>query len=198
MSVNENKQLHDYSDEEHYSRSKAIITALLKWLQCEFFGLFIFLSLFALRAVIGKGANVLFGILGILTYGMVVVDFGSKEGKKAYIKNTIRGDNVKRGFGFVLGLINIIPPMISLLFLGLSYSGVIPSVLFPFKMLNIGLWGIIDLFVDKFDITTIKPALFAVFSAVQLLFAAATGISFAIGHANEDIVTKIVYKENNG
>ena len=37
----------DYSAEERYDRRRAKITALLKWLECEFFGLFIFLSLMA-------------------------------------------------------------------------------------------------------------------------------------------------------
>ena len=72
----------DYSEDERYDRRGAVIKALLKWLECEFFGLFIFLSLLALTLVLKTAGYVVFGALGLLTYAMILVDFGLKEGSE--------------------------------------------------------------------------------------------------------------------
>ena len=185
---------HDYSDEVRYGRGRALLFALLKWLECEFFGVFIFLSLLALRVVLGRAGDIIFGLLGFITYIMVMADFGFKEGIKAHIKNSVRGDNVKCGFGAVLGVVSVLPPLMSLAVLGLSYAGTIGSAVLPFKVLNAGLWGVINLFVSDMDITHLSPVVFAVYPVMQLILAGVTAKAFSVGFNNDDLQTRIVYK----
>lgn len=201
MSVNDSKETaakkpSDYSDEERYGRARALLFALLKWLECEFFGVFIFLSLLALRVVMGRAGDVIFGVLGFITYIMVMADFGFKEGCKARIKNDVRGDNVKRGFGVLLGAVSIVPPLLTLGVLGLSYAGAVPSAVLPFKALNSGLWGIINLFVGDMEIAHLHPAVFAVYPALQLILAAVTAGAFSVGFNNEDLETRLMYRKS--
>ncbi len=192
--MSEIKQVSDYSEEERYNRRKSLLTALLKWLECEFFGIFIFLSVLALRVVLKTAADIIFGLMGLATYILVMADFGFKEGRKAQIKNSVRGDNVKRGFGAVLGLVSVLPALATLGVLGLSYSGAVGSFLPLFKLLNAGLWGLINLFAPDMDITHLSPALFAVFPAIQLILVIVTAAAFGIGHDNDDLQTRIMYK----
>lgn len=186
----------DYSDEARYDRGRALVTALLRWLECELFGLFIFLSLLAMRVMLGQTADIILGLLGLVTYVMVMADFGIKEGGKAHTKNIVRGDNVGRGFGLLLGLVSIVPPLLSLGLLGLSYSGAVGNILPVFKALNLGLWGIINLFVPDMDITHVPAALFAVYPAIQLLLAGVAAWTFGIGLSGDDLQTRIMYKKS--
>ena len=186
----------DYSDEIRYGKTRGLLFALLKWLECEFFGVFIFLSLLALRVVMGRVGDIIFGLLGFITYIMVMADFGHKEGCKARIKNDVRGDNVKRGFGVLLGAVSIVPPLISLGILGLSYAGAIPSAVLPFKVMNAGLWGFINLFVSDMEISHLHPAVFAVYPALQLILAAVTAWAFSVGFSNEDLATRLMYRKS--
>ena len=187
----------DYSADSRYDRRGAIIKALLKWLECEFFGLFIFLSVLAMRVVMKSAADIIFGLLGFTLYILVMADFGFKEGKKAQIKNSVRGDNVGRGFGVLLGLVSVIPALATLGVLGLSYSGAISPVMPLFKILNAGLWGLINLFCPDMDITHLSPSIFAVYPGIQLLLAAVTAGAFGVGHDNSDLQTKIMYKNKS-
>ena len=186
----------DYSAESRYNRRGAIVTSLLKWLECEFFGLFIFLSILAMRVVMKSAADIIFGLLGLTLYILVMADFGFKEGKKAQIKNSVRGDNVGRGFGVLLGLVYMIPPLLTLGALWLSYSGAISPIMPEFKALNAGLWGLINLFCPDMDIAHLSPAIFAVYPGIQLLLAAVTAGAFGVGHDNDDLQTKVMYKKS--
>lgn len=178
-----------------YNRKKALGTALLKWLECEFFGGFIFMSLLATRVMLHSAGDVIFGLLGFVCYAVVLADIGLKEGSRAHVKNEVRGDSVKPGFGYLLGITAVSPAILSFVLLLLSYSGVIGSAVLPFKALNAGLWGAIDLFAADMDIANVHPALFAVYPALQLLLAAVVGVTFGMGLKNEDIKTKIMYKD---
>ena len=191
-----NTQQTDYSDDARYDRRGAVIKALLKWLQCEFFGLFIFLSLLALTLVLKKAGYVIFGGLGLLTYAMILVDFGLKEGSKARIKNDVRGDDVKRSFGLVLGLIAMMPAALTYIMLLLSYFGVIGSAVLPFKALNFGLWGLISLFARDMDIANVSVHLLWVYPLTMLVYPLAVHYGFKSGFDSEDIRTKIMYKTN--
>ncbi len=184
----------DYSEDERYDRRGAVIKALLKWLECEFFGLFIFLSLLALTLVLKTAGYVVFGGLGLLTYAMILVDFGLKEGSKARIKNDVRGDNVKRSFGLLLGLIAMIPAALTYVMLLLSYLGAIGSAVLPFKVMNFGLWGLIALFVRDMDIAHMSVHLLWVYPLTMLVYPLAVHYGFKSGFDSEDIRTKIMYK----
>lgn len=179
----------DITPEEHYSRPRALVTALLKWLECEFFGLFICLSVIAMRVVMHTAADVIFGAAGLVCYIVVLSDFGLKQGAKARVKNQIRGDNVRPIFGFLLGIVSQLPAAAGLAVFALSSS--LPA----FKIMNTGLWGIIDLFAPTMRTPDIRPALWAVYPLLLVLQAAAVGICFVMGLNNEDLATKIIYKK---
>ncbi len=184
----------DYSEDERYDRRGAVIKALLKWLECEFFGLFIFLSLLALTLVLKKAGYAIFGGLGLLTYAMVLTDFGLKEGSKARIKNDVRGDNVSRSFGLLLGLVAMLPAAATYIMLLMSYFGIIGSAVLPFKALNFGLWGLISLFVKDMDIANMSVHLLWVYPLTLLVYPLAVHYGFRSGFDSEDIRTKIMYK----
>ncbi len=188
-------KIKDYSDEERYNRKRARVTALLKWLECEFFGVFIFLSLFGISPMLGKAGNVIFAILGIVCYIGVLSDFGMKEGSKARVKNTVRGDDVKQSFGIVLGLIAMLPALVSYIILLLSYFGVIGSAVLPFKILNSGLWGLINIFVQDMKITHMSVHLLWVYPIVLLIYPLTVFIAFKLSFNNVDVQRKIMYKD---
>ena len=171
----------DYSEDERYDRRGAVIKALLKWLECEFFGLFIFLSLLALTLVLKKAGYAIFGGLGLLTYAMVLTDFGLKEGSKARIKNDVRGDNVSRSFGLLLGLVAMLPAAATYIMLLMSYFGIIGSAVLPFKALNFGLWGLISLFVKDMDIANMSVHLLWVYPLTLLVYPLAVHYGFRSG-----------------
>ena len=52
---------------EKYNKQKAILTALLKWVETEFFGIFVFLFFIAVAKPFGALANIIFGLTGLLT-----------------------------------------------------------------------------------------------------------------------------------
>lgn len=193
---NKNAELKDYSGEERYGRRRAMLTALLKWLECEFFGLFVFLSLFAMSALMGNAGDFIFGTFGLICYICVMADFGIKEGSRAHIKNMLRGDNVKRGYGLALGAVAAVPGLLSYIMLLLSYFGVIGSAVLPFKIMNLGLWGYINIFAPNMDIAAVSPALLAVYPVTLLIYPVTVWITFRIGFDNEDLQTKIMYKKN--
>ncbi|MCD7741709.1 MAG: hypothetical protein LUI06_05855 [Ruminococcus sp.] len=191
----EKASLKDYSGDEKYNRKSALLTALLKWLECEFFGLFIFLWLLAMTLVLGDAGDFLFGLVGLICNICVLADFGLKEGSRAHVKIVVRGDDVSKNYGLLLGLISSAPSILSYILLLLSYFGVIGSAVLPFKILNCGLWGLINLFVSDMKISNMSPYLLAVFPIIILLYILSVFIAFRLGHKNEDIVTKIVYKK---
>lgn len=198
MHGNEEKKAREqdvHTDEESYNKKRAMITALLKWLECEFFGGFIFMSLFAMRVVMHGAGDILFGLVGLVCYAVVLADFGLKEGSRARVKNELRGDGVKPAFGYLLGVISIAPAAASFVMLLLSYLGTIGSAVLPFKAINAGLWGIINIFAPDMDIANVSAVLLGVYPAVQLLLVLTVGITFSMGLKNEDIQTKIMYKD---
>lgn len=182
----------DYSQELTYNRRRACIFAVLKWLECEFFGVFIFLSLFAMRIVMKGAGDIAFALLGMVCYAVVLADFGLKEGSKARVKNTLRGDSVKPAFGLLLGLLSVAPAMVSYAVLALSY-GKTGSMLW-FKALNAGLWGLINLFAPTLELADAKQGLLAAFPVSQAVLMLTVFITFRMALYNDDIKTKIMYK----
>lgn len=187
-------KIKDYSNEEKYNRKHAFGVSLLKWLECEFFGMFIFLSLFGLSPMLKNAGNVIFGIIGLVCYISVLADFGMKEGAKAHVKNTVRGDNVPRGLGLALGAVSMLPALLSYIVLLLSYFKVIGSSVLFFKLMNSGLWGIINLFSPDMKIANVSAALLGVYPVILLIFPLTVYISFRLSYDKVDIQTKILYK----
>ena len=64
---------------EKYNKQKAILTALLKWVETEFFGIFVFLFFIAVAKPFGALANIIFGLTGLLTVVCLMADFGLKQ-----------------------------------------------------------------------------------------------------------------------
>ncbi len=187
-------KIKDYSNEEKYNRKHAFGVSLLKWLECEFFGMFIFLSLFGLSPMLKNAGNVIFGIIGLVCYISVLADFGMKEGAKAHVKNTVRGDNVPRSLGLALGAVSMLPALLSYIVLLLSYFKVIGSSVLFFKLMNTGLWGIINLFSPDMKIANLSAALLGVYPVILLIFPLTVYISFRLSYDKVDIQTKILYK----
>ena len=73
---------------EKYNKQKAILTALLKWVETEFFGIFVFLFFIAVAKPFGALANIIFGLTGLLTVVCLMADFGLKQGEEARNKVT--------------------------------------------------------------------------------------------------------------
>ena len=66
---------------EKYNKQKAILTALLKWVETDFFGIFVFLFFIAVAKPFGSLANIIFGLTGLLTVVCLMADFGLKQGE---------------------------------------------------------------------------------------------------------------------
>lgn len=72
---------------EKYNKQKAILTALLKWVETEFFGIFVFLFFIAVAKPFGALANIIFGLTGLLTVVCLMADFGLKQERKPEIRS---------------------------------------------------------------------------------------------------------------
>ena len=105
---------------EKYNKQKAILTALLKWVETEFFGIFVFLFFIAVAKPFGALANIIFGLTGLLTVVCLMADFGLKQGEEARNKVTFHGENDCPNYGFTLGLIASIPCYITMILLMIS------------------------------------------------------------------------------
>ncbi len=67
---------------EKYNKQKAILTALLKWVETEFFGIFVFLFFLSqLQSLSVHWQNIIFGLTGLLTVVCLMADFGLKQGR---------------------------------------------------------------------------------------------------------------------
>ena len=141
-----------------------------------------------------NAGNVIFGIIGLVCYISVLADFGMKEGAKAHVKNTVRGDNVPRSLGLALGAVSMLPALLSYIVLLLSYFKIIGSSVLFFKLMNTGLWGIINLFSPDMKIANLSAALLGVYPAILLIFPLTVYISFRLSYDKVDIQTKILYK----
>lgn len=105
---------------EKYNKQKAILTALLKWVETEFFGIFVFLFFIAVAKPFGALANIIFGLTGLLTVVCLMADFGLKQGEEARNKVTFHGEKDCPNYGFTLGLIASIPCYITMILLMIS------------------------------------------------------------------------------
>jgi hypothetical protein len=77
----------------------------------------------------------------------------------------------------------------------LSYFGVIGSAVLPFKIMNMGLWGYINLFVHNMKIADMSPTLLWLYPIIILMYPVTVWSTFKMGYDNVDIQTKIMYKK---
>ncbi|MCD8095922.1 MAG: hypothetical protein LUE12_07320 [Ruminococcus sp.] len=188
------EKLVDYSSDETYDRKHAMLLALLKWLECDFFGAFIFLSLLAMTLMLGNAGNFIFGTIGLLLYICVLADFGLKEGAKAHTKKIIRGDDTGSNFGLKLGLVAMLPALFSYILLLMSYFDVVGSTVLIFKILNSGLWGYINIFAPSMQIEDVSSTLLIIYPLTMLIYPLTVFFTFKMAYNNVDIKTKIMYK----
>ena len=130
---------------EKYNKQKAILTALLKWVETEFFGIFVFLFFIAVAKPFGALANIIFGLTGLLTVVCLMADFGLKQGEEARNKVTFHGEKDCPNYGFTLGLIASIPCYITMILLMISkFSGSF-NFMPAYKLLDACFYPLIDL-----------------------------------------------------
>ena len=91
---------------------KYIGKALLGWLECEFFGFFVFLFFWSFISVSGIAGNIIFTIIGILIIGCIMFDKGLKLGDEARKKVALHGAKPCKYLGFGLGAAAMIPSYI--------------------------------------------------------------------------------------
>ena len=129
---------------EKYNKQKAILTALLKWVETEFFGIFVFLFFIAVAKPFGALANIIFGLTGLLTVVCLMADFGLKQGEEARNKVTFHGEKDCPNYGFTLGLIASIPCYITMILLMISkFSGSF-NFMPAYKLLDACFYPLID------------------------------------------------------
>ena len=129
---------------EKYNKQKATLTALLKWVETEFFGIFVFLFFIAVSKPFGALANIIFGLTGLLTVVCLMADFGLKQGEEARNKVTFHGEKDCPNYGFTLGLIASIPCYITMILLMISkFSGSF-NFMPAYKLLDACFYPLID------------------------------------------------------
>lgn len=179
---------------ENINKKKLLLGALLRVLECELLGFFVFLFFWAVSKALGTFGNVLFGIVGVMTLMCVMADYGLKQGEKAQSKVTLHGAAPCRNFGLNIGLVAMLPSYITVALLALSKAGVIGNFLPAFKLLNVCFFPIIDLVAHTADVNAMQPAAFILFLVMPLFYPLSSWVSFKWGYDRVDLETKIVYK----
>jgi len=178
------------------NKKKLLLGGLLRFLECELIGFFVFLFYSAVSVAMGLVANIIFGVVGIIVLMCIMADYGLKEGEKARNKVSLRGAKPCRYFGAAIGSIAMAPNYLTLLLLALSKAGVIGNFLPAYKLLNVCFFPIIDIVAHTADINEMNPLAFILFAIMPLFYLVSSWVSFKWGYDKEDIETKIVYKNN--
>ena len=194
---------------EKYNKQKAILTALLKWVETEFFGIFVFLFFIAVAKPFGALANIIFGLTGLLTVVCLMADFGLKQGEEARNKVTFHGEKDCPNYGFTLGLIAVsythltlptlgliasIPCYITMILLMISkFSGSF-NFMPAYKLLDACFYPLIDWAAHSADVKDMSPFVFIMTAIFPLLYPFATWIGFKISYKQIDVKERVVYK----
>ena len=99
------------------NKRKLILKALLRVLEAEFFGLFVFLFFWAMSTAIGVAANIIFSVVGILMLICIMADYGLKAGAMCRNKVNLHGVQPCRNLGYTMGLVSMCPSYILLEYL---------------------------------------------------------------------------------
>ena len=179
---------------EKYNKQKAILTALLKWVETEFFGIFVFLFFIAVAKPFGALANIIFGLTGLLTVVCLMADFGLKQGEEARNKVTFHGEKDCPNYGFTLGLIASIPCYITMILLMISkFSGSF-NFMPAYKLLDACFYPLIDWAAHSADVKDMSTFVFIMTAIFPLLSPFATWIGFKISYKQIDVKERVVYK----
>ena len=179
---------------EKYNKQKAILTALLKWVETEFFGIFVFLFFIAVAKPFGALANIIFGLTGLLTVVCLMADFGLKQGEEARNKVTFHGENDCPNYGFTLGLIASIPCYITMILLMISKISGSFNFMPAYKLLDACFYPLIDWAAHSADVKDMSPFVFIMTAIFPLLYPFATWIGFKISYKQIDVKERVVYK----
>ena len=179
---------------EKYNKQKAILTALLKWVETEFFGIFVFLFFIAVAKPFGALANIIFGLTGLLTVVCLMADFGLKQGEEARNKVTFHGEKDCPNYGFTLGLITSIPCYITMILLMISKISGSFNFMPAYKLLDSCFYPLIDWAAHSADVKDMSPFVFIMTAIFPLLYPFATWIGFKISYKQIDVKERVVYK----
>ena len=179
---------------EKYNKQKAILTALLKWVETEFFGIFVFLFFIAVAKPFGALANIIFGLTGLLTVVCLMADFGLKQGEEAIVRAIIFTVECDLISGFTLGLIASIPCYITMILLMISKISGSFNFMPAYKLLDACFYPLIDWAAHSADVKDMSPFVFIMTAIFPLLYPFATWIGFKISYKQIDVKERVVYK----
>lgn len=179
------------------NRTKLLLGGLVKgYLLTELMGLFVFLFFWALHAAMGLAANIIFGVVGILTVFCIVADYGLKQGEKARQRVKLHGEKPCRSFGAAIGAVASLPNYLSLIVLALSRAGAIGNFLPAYKLINAYFFPLTDLVAHSADVMDMHPAAFVLLAVLPLFFVFSGWMSFRWGYDQVDLKSKVLYKNN--
>lgn len=178
------------------NKKKLLLWGLIKFAECELFGIFIFLFFIAVSKALGTFGNILFGSVGMITIICVMADFGLKQGEKARNKVNLHGEKPCRNFGLAIGSAAMLPSYITLILLALSKAGIIGNFLPAYKLLNACYFPLIDLVAHTADVNQMNPYVFILFAVMPLFYLLSSWISFKWGYDQIDPEDKIIYKHS--
>ncbi|MDE6149346.1 MAG: hypothetical protein K2F81_04530 [Ruminococcus sp.] len=177
------------------NKRNLILKSLLRVLEAELFGLFVFLFFWATATAIGVAANIIFAVIGILMLVCVMADYGLKTGTMCHNKVNLHGAEPCRNLGYTMGLVAMCPSYIFLGILIISKGGAIGNFLPAYKLLNACFFPIIDLVAPTANIADVSPALYIIMAVVPLFYLFSLGMSFRWGYDSVDLKTKIMYRK---
>ncbi len=181
---------------DNTTKKALLLGGLLKgWLLTEFMGIFVFLFFMALHVAMGKAANILFGVIGILTVFCMMADFGLKQGEKAQNRVVLHDSEPCRNFGAAIGAAAALPSYISLIILSLSRAGAIGNFLPAYKLINAYFFPLTDLVAHSADVMEMRPAGFVLLAVLPLCFVLSGWLSFRWGYDQVDLKSKLMYKD---
>lgn len=180
---------------ESYDKKKVLLKSALKWVQTEFFGIFVFLFFVAVSKAFGAGANIMFGFTGLMTVVAIMNDFGLKEGKIAKEKAVLHGADVNKHFGLIMGLVAMIPGFVTMVVLVISKVTGSFNFMPAYKLINAMFYPIIDGVAHSADVADMHYWVIALTVILPLLYPAAAWLGFKISYDQIDVKERIVYKK---
>ncbi len=182
---------------DSYNKKLALTRSALKWLQTEFFCIFVFLFFAAVSKAFGAGANLMFGFTGLMTVVAIMNDFGLKEGRIAKDKATLHGADVDRSFGLKMGLVAMIPSYVTMAVLIISKATGSFNFLPAYKLINAMFYPLIDWAAHSARVSDMHWWVIALAAILPLLYPFACWLGFRISFEQVDVKEKIVYKNKN-
>ena len=178
-----------------YNKRSALIFALLKGLQAEFFGIFVMIFFWAVAKAMGMFANIMFGFTGLMCVVCILADHGLKQGSLAASADKLHGDSVGSNFGGLLGITAMLPFLLTAVILLISKLGGGFDFLAVYKISNACLYPLLDIFAHSADIKDLRLGVFMLIIPYLALFPISEFIGFRWGYNKVDLKDMIVYKK---